>query len=152
LPDRCAIRRVSACGDVFDSDGDDITATELTVDCQIEHGEVASATFDLEFFPDRSDMFGSQRRLCPGQLAFVPLHSLGRWVRIQLILHGHTPRFGYRGEKHEPPAWALELGRLSGQSGRLGAFSGKYSIAFQPKRTSALIVNYCDDVRLRMAG
>jgi hypothetical protein len=28
LPDRCAIRRVSAGGDVLDPDGDDITATK----------------------------------------------------------------------------------------------------------------------------
>jgi hypothetical protein len=41
LPDRCAIRRVSASGDIFDPDGDDITATKLTVDCQIEHGQGA---------------------------------------------------------------------------------------------------------------
>jgi len=45
-------------------------------------------------------VFGSQRRLCPGQLALIPRHSpLGRWDRIHLILHGHTPRLGYRGRE-----------------------------------------------------
>ena len=52
LPDGCAIRCVAACGDILDPDGDDIAATKLAVDCQIEHGEVASAAFDLELCPD----------------------------------------------------------------------------------------------------
>jgi hypothetical protein len=43
------IRRVPASGDILDPDGDDVTAAKLTDDRQIEHGEVASATFDLEF-------------------------------------------------------------------------------------------------------
>jgi hypothetical protein len=52
LSDRCAIRRVPAGSDILDPDGDNITAAKLTVDRQIEHGEVASAAFDLEFRPD----------------------------------------------------------------------------------------------------
>src|SRR6266849_10287524 len=98
LTDRCAIRGISAGGDILDPDGDDITAAKLTVDRQIEHGEVASAAFDLEFRPDRPDVFGSQRWFCAGQLSLVPRHSLGRAGRIHLMLHGHTPRLGYRGE------------------------------------------------------
>jgi hypothetical protein len=92
LPHRCAIRCVSACGYILDADGDDITAAKLAVDCQVEHGEVASAAFYLELGPDRPDVFGSQRWLCPGELSLVPGHSL--WLRggIRLILHGHTPR------------------------------------------------------------
>jgi len=35
LPDRCAIRRVAAGGDVLDPDGDDIAPTKLAVECQI---------------------------------------------------------------------------------------------------------------------
>ena len=53
LSDRCAIRRVSARSDILDSDRDDVTATQLAVDRQIEHGEVPSVAFDLEFRPDR---------------------------------------------------------------------------------------------------
>jgi hypothetical protein len=60
LPHRCAIRCVSARGYILDADGDDITAAKLAVDRQIEHGEVASAAFDLEFRPDRPDVLGSQ--------------------------------------------------------------------------------------------
>jgi len=52
LSDRCAIRRAPAGSDILDADGDDITAAKLTVYRQIEHGEVASAAFDLEFRAD----------------------------------------------------------------------------------------------------
>jgi hypothetical protein len=68
LSDRCAIRSVSACGDILDAHGNDVTAAKLTVDCQIEHGEVTSSTFDLELGSYRPNMLGSQRGLCPGQL------------------------------------------------------------------------------------
>jgi len=103
LSDGCAIRCVPAGSDILDPYGYDIAAAKLAVDRQIEHREVASAALDLEFCPDRPDVFGSQRWLCPGQLSPVPRHSLGR---IYLILHDHTPRLGYRADKHEPPdAW-----------------------------------------------
>jgi hypothetical protein len=59
LSDRCAVRRVSARSDILDLDRDDVTATQLAVDRQIEHGKVPSAAFDLEFRPDRPDVFGS---------------------------------------------------------------------------------------------
>ena len=49
LSNRRAIRGISACSDVLDLDCDDVTAAELAVDCQIEHGKVASAAFNLEF-------------------------------------------------------------------------------------------------------
>jgi hypothetical protein len=68
----CASRRVSALGDILDFDRDDVTAAKLAVDCQIEHGKIANATLDLEFRPDRPDMFRAQRRLCPSQLTLVP--------------------------------------------------------------------------------
>jgi hypothetical protein len=48
----CAIRRVSARGDIVDFDRHDIAATKLAVDRQIEHGEVSDATFNLELCPD----------------------------------------------------------------------------------------------------
>jgi hypothetical protein len=49
LPDGCAVRRVPAGDDILDPNGNDITAAKLAVDRQIEHGEVTSAAFDLEF-------------------------------------------------------------------------------------------------------
>jgi hypothetical protein len=36
-----------------------VATTKLAVDRQIEHGEVASATFDLKRLPDRPDVLGS---------------------------------------------------------------------------------------------
>jgi hypothetical protein len=57
LSDRGAIRCVSVGSDVLDPDGNDITPSKLTVDCQIEHGEVANAAFDLELRPNRRDVF-----------------------------------------------------------------------------------------------
>jgi len=47
-----AICRVPTGSDILHPHGDDITATKLAVDCQIEHGEVANAAFDLELCPD----------------------------------------------------------------------------------------------------
>jgi len=69
LPDRCAIRRVAAGGDILDPDSDNVTAAKLAVDRQVEQREVASAAFDLELRSDRPDLFWSQRWLCPRQLA-----------------------------------------------------------------------------------
>jgi hypothetical protein len=63
LPNSCGDLPCSHAGDVFDPNGDDIAAAKLAVDRQIEHRQVASAAFDLEFRPDRPDMFGQQRRL-----------------------------------------------------------------------------------------
>jgi hypothetical protein len=59
LPHRRTIRCVSACGDVLDPNGDDITAPKLAVDCQIEHGEIANPALNLKLCPDRPDVFGS---------------------------------------------------------------------------------------------
>ena len=59
LPNRCAVGGVSARSDILDLDCDDVTATQLAVDRQIEHGEVPSTPFNLEFRPDRPDVFGA---------------------------------------------------------------------------------------------
>jgi hypothetical protein len=59
LPHGCAIRRISTGGNILDSDGDDVAATKLAVDCQIEHRQIASATLDLAFRPDGPDVLGS---------------------------------------------------------------------------------------------
>jgi hypothetical protein len=72
LPNRCAIRCVSAGSDILDPYGYDVTAAKLAVDRQIEHRKIACATFDLEFRPDRPDVLGSQRWLCSRQLSLIP--------------------------------------------------------------------------------
>jgi hypothetical protein len=68
LPDRSAIRRVPIGSDILDPD--DITATKLAIGCQIEHGKVASTTFDLKFRPDRPDLF-AQRAFAPATLPLL---------------------------------------------------------------------------------
>jgi hypothetical protein len=57
LSNRCSIRSVPVGGDILDPDGDDVTTSKLAVDRQVEHGEVASAAFDLEFRPNGPDVF-----------------------------------------------------------------------------------------------
>jgi hypothetical protein len=47
LPNRCAIRRISASGDILNPHGDDITVTTLAVDCEIEPPGSGPALFAL---------------------------------------------------------------------------------------------------------
>src|SRR5262249_28163226 len=90
---RFAIPPITRCRHLLHPDGNDITGAKLAVDRQIEHREVASAAFNPELRPDRPDVFWSQRRLCPCQLAFVPGDAL--WSRRgsdHFVLHNHPPR------------------------------------------------------------
>src|SRR5882757_6509361 len=117
LSNRCAIRRVAAGGDILDPDGDDVTATKLAIDRQVEHREVTNSAFDLELRPDRPDVFWSQRRLCPCQPAFVPGHALVRRRGVEhFILHGHSPRL-QTSRSMGLPTKALESGQLSDRFG-----------------------------------
>ena len=67
----------------------------------------------------------------------LPRRSLGRGGRIHLILHGHTPRLGYRAVKHEPPNYVLKSGPFSSKSGPCALLGGKRPVAFDPSATSA---------------
>src|SRR6266481_1743736 len=62
LPDSCAIPCEALWSDVLDFKADDITAPELAVYREVEHGEVSGSTLDLQLGSDRPDMFSSQRR------------------------------------------------------------------------------------------
>src|SRR4051812_2512915 len=46
LSDGRAIGRIASAGDILDSDGDDIAATKLAVDRQIEHSQIANTALD----------------------------------------------------------------------------------------------------------
>ena len=117
LSNRCAIRCLSASGSSSTRMATTSQPRKLAVDRQIEHRQVASAAFDLEFRPDRPDVFGSQRRLCSGQLAFVPRHALwGRRGDDHFILHSHSPRL-HTPRSMGPPIKALESGQLSDHFG-----------------------------------
>jgi hypothetical protein len=62
------------CGEnVFDPEADDITASKLAVDGEIEHRQVSNVTFDVELGPYRPDIIGSKRGLRTNQ--FSPMGS-----------------------------------------------------------------------------
>jgi hypothetical protein len=58
-------RAVPIGSDVLELQGDEIAAPQLTVDGQIEHGQVLDASFDLEPGADRPDVLGRQGWLGP---------------------------------------------------------------------------------------
>jgi hypothetical protein len=76
LPHRCTIRCLPARSDILDPDRDDVATTKFAINRRIEHGKVASATFDLKFRPDRPDVLGPQRWFRSGKLAPVPATRL----------------------------------------------------------------------------
>ena len=51
---------------------DEITATQLAVDCQVEHGQIADLVFIMEVDPNSPDVLWLQGWLLADQLAFVP--------------------------------------------------------------------------------
>jgi hypothetical protein len=61
---------------VLDLESDDIAASQLAVDGQIEHRQITRSLLDLELGPDRPDVFLPQGRLGPYQLSFVPGYPL----------------------------------------------------------------------------
>ena len=77
LPDGGAIDGVSMGRDVVDLERDDITASQLAVDGEIEHRQVSSTSFDLEFGPDRPDMLWPQRSFAPISLPLFQAVRLG---------------------------------------------------------------------------
>jgi hypothetical protein len=123
LSNRCSIRSVPVGGDILDPDGDDVTTSKLAVDRQVEHGEVASAAFDLEF---RSE-----------------------WTRRVLGVAAALPRsafpcskalaFGTLGSLSFDPAWSYSL--VSGEqimcwwSGIVDATLRKSCIVSESKRS-----------------
>jgi hypothetical protein len=85
--DRDALRR-----DVLDPEAHDVTAAELAVDGEIEHGKVAGAALEQQLAADRPDVLGPQRRLGAGQLSFVRRDvRSGRRSRFRNGLHSQPP-------------------------------------------------------------
>jgi hypothetical protein len=74
---------------VFDSDGDDIAASQLAVDGKIEHRQSAGSLLDLELGPDRPNVFLTERFF--GLSAFeVGLMTQQALVRFHAIDHPLT--------------------------------------------------------------
>ena len=62
------VGRAAANEDILDLDRDDVTASKLAVDRQVNMARSRARPSILEFRPDRPDVFGSQRWL-PGGAA-----------------------------------------------------------------------------------
>ena len=56
LSDGGPIHRVAARRNIIDADGDDVTATQLAVDRQVEQRQIALLALDLELGSDRPDV------------------------------------------------------------------------------------------------
>jgi len=52
-----SVNRISVRSNVLDLEGDEITASQLAVDGQIEQRQIAGSFLDLELGPDRPNMF-----------------------------------------------------------------------------------------------
>jgi hypothetical protein len=72
LDDRRPILHPAADAHIANSEPHEVAAPELTVDREVEEGEVAFALFKLEPNADRPDISGSQRALLTDETALVP--------------------------------------------------------------------------------
>ena len=64
--------------DIDDLHFDQIAATKLVVDCQVEQREIAMVLGKFESNPDRPDMFRFQRTFLADNTAFVPGRTSAR--------------------------------------------------------------------------
>jgi hypothetical protein len=72
LPDSRAVETVPIRGDVIDAHRHDVAASKLAVDREVEQGEIACSSFNMQFRSYRPDMAGPKRRLGSDELALVP--------------------------------------------------------------------------------
>jgi hypothetical protein len=116
LADCRSINGIPMWGNVLDLERDDIAGTQLTIDGQIEHRQVACSPLDLELGPDRPDVLWPEWWLSSNQLTFIPRGALGcAWHDVLVVLHGHTPRLLRMTSMRRPfsmPAIRLLSGRL----------------------------------------
>jgi hypothetical protein len=67
---------------IADLQSDKVAATQLAIDDEVEHGQVADAVFEIESNPDRPDFLKLAWRFGACQLAFVPGLSMCRRCRF----------------------------------------------------------------------
>src|SRR6516165_6641175 len=92
LAHRCAIDGMSVRRHIFHLEADNVAASQLAIDGQIEHREVARSSFDLQLAPNRPNVFGSKWRLRPCQFALIPgFAARNLRYRIFRVLHGRAP-------------------------------------------------------------
>src|SRR6516162_6858632 len=92
LAHRRAIDGMSVRRHIFYLEADDVAASQLAIDGQIEHREIACSSLDLQVASNRPNVFGPKRRLRPCQFALLPgfVEQTLR-DRIFRILHGRAP-------------------------------------------------------------
>jgi len=130
LADGCPINGHALRRDILDREADDITASELAVDGEIEHCQVSNATFDLEFGPYRPDIFwfgavASNRSVFP--------YSMGSDAsfrdHLQSVFAWSSPLL-QRPISMLRLSWTAVVGPVSAQSGRLQRHREKHLVAF----------------------
>src|SRR5215472_10722072 len=72
LAHRRAIDGMSVRCHIFHLQADDVAASQLAIDGQIRHREIACSPLDLQLAPNRPNVFGPKRRLGSCQFALVP--------------------------------------------------------------------------------
>jgi hypothetical protein len=94
--------RVCPYGAIY-PDANEIAASELAVDRNIKHGEIARAPLGLKLRADRPAVPGSERRFRAGQLALVPGYAARSSRKLLWILHGLAPSLLRRTSIHRAP-------------------------------------------------
>src|SRR6516162_9900823 len=86
-----AIGGMSVRRHIFHLEADNVAASQLAIDGQIEHREVARSSFDLQLASNRPNVFGTKRRLRPCQFALIPgFAARNLRYRIFRVLHGRA--------------------------------------------------------------
>src|SRR5215472_15422213 len=88
-----AIDGMSVRCHIFHLQADDVAASQLTIDGQIEHRKIACSPLDLQLAPNRPNVFGTKRRLRPCQFALIPgFAARSLRDRIFRVFHGRAPQ------------------------------------------------------------
>jgi hypothetical protein len=92
LADGRTIDSVTMRSKVLHFQADNVTASELAIDGEIEHGQVARSPRDLQLGANRPDVLRPERRLGADQFALVPgFATRGLRVSICRVLHRGAP-------------------------------------------------------------
>jgi len=82
LPDDRSVYSISPRSNILDADADDIAASELAIDRQIEQRQITRSPCELELCSNCSHVFRPQRRLGANEITFAPgltLRDLLSW-------------------------------------------------------------------------
>ena len=99
-------RRVvrSSVAEVPEFEADEITATQLAVNAEVEEGQFAYTALHLKADAQCPDVLELERRLLPNDLSLVPRLVMS-WVGVRL--HRWAPRQGANDDEPSPQEHAL---------------------------------------------